>query len=114
MFITNVKSNLKGIQTKILSVANKSRVFKTCLSLSFILSFASNQVLAAEVDQIDTFMNLIAGYVQKGGFIVIFIGGIMAALGWRNDEPSEMIRGIKTLISGALVAALATGYRTWA
>jgi len=54
-----------------------------------------------------TISELIEEWVTKLGGVVMFVGGIMFALGWKNDDAEGKSRGINTMISGALVIAIA-------
>lgn len=54
-----------------------------------------------------TVTNLVAKWVTRLGGVVIFIGGIMFALGWKTDDADQKARGVQTVIAGAMVAAIA-------
>lgn len=54
-----------------------------------------------------TLATLIGKWVTRLGAVIIFVGGIMFALGWKSDDAEQKSRGIATVISGALVTALA-------
>lgn len=64
-----------------------------------------------DTSKVDTIINnVIVPWVQKIGFLIAFIGGIMFALGWRNDDADSKARGLQTLVSGFMVAAVALSY----
>lgn len=50
---------------------------------------------------------VIEKWVKRMGAAVIFVGGIMFALGWKSDDAEQKSRGISTIIAGALVMAVA-------
>lgn len=54
-----------------------------------------------------TVTDLVAKWVTRLGGVVIFVGGIMFALGWKSDDADQKSRGIQTMIAGAMVAAIA-------
>ena len=54
-----------------------------------------------------TLSTLIGKWVLRLGGVVIFVGGVMFALGWKNDDAEQKTRGIQTIIAGAIVMALA-------
>jgi hypothetical protein len=54
-----------------------------------------------------TISNLIKTWVTRLGAVVMFVGGIMFALGWKSDDAEQKSRGISTIIAGAIVTALA-------
>ena len=60
--------------------------------------------------QAETLWTLIGYHVQtwvlRFGSAVMFIGGIMFGLGWKNDDAEQKSRGVSTLIAGAIVAAI--------
>lgn len=55
----------------------------------------------------NTVSDLIGTWVTRLGAVVMFVGGIMFGLGWKNDDAEGKSRGISTLISGAIVTAIA-------
>lgn len=54
-----------------------------------------------------TLSGLIQTWVTRLGAVVIFVGGIMFALGWKSDDAEQKSRGISTIIAGAIVMAIA-------
>lgn len=54
-----------------------------------------------------TITGLIGTWVTRLGGVVMFVGGIMFGLGWKSDDAEQKSRGISTVISGAIVTALA-------
>lgn len=54
-----------------------------------------------------TLTALIGKWVLRLGGVVVFVGGVMFALGWKNDDAEQKTRGIQTVIAGAIVMALA-------
>ena len=60
----------------------------------------------------DTLWLLIQGlvetWVSRLGGVVMFVGGIMFALGWKNDDAEGKSRGISTIIAGAIVVAISS------
>ncbi len=90
---------------------NKEMIKKVILSLMLVILVSEVQAHAAP--SIDTLTAMLSSYTQKAGGIIAFIGAVMAALGFKNDDPSEMTKGIKTCIAGIFVFAIATGYQVW-
>lgn len=54
-----------------------------------------------------TISGLIQTWVTRLGAVVVFVGGIMFALGWKSDDAEQKSRGISTIIAGAIVMAIA-------
>lgn len=74
------------------------------------LLFMTSASFAAPGDPDDVFnktIDFIAGWVNKFGFAIAFIGAIMFAMGFRNDDAEGKTRGLRALISGLIVAAVA-------
>ena len=54
-----------------------------------------------------TLTELITKWVFRLGGVVVFVGGIMFALGWKSEDAEQKTRGIQTVVAGAMVAAIA-------
>lgn len=68
----------------------------------------------ADTTKIDTIINdVIVPWVQKLGLVIGFVGAIMFALGWRNDDADSKSRGIQTLISGFMAWGVASMYSSF-
>lgn len=67
----------------------------------------------ASGNKIDLLAQTIAGWAQKVGGVIAFFGGLQTAMGFKNDDPEAKNKGLKTIASGGLVAAVATGYASW-
>lgn len=64
-------------------------------------------VFGATADALwNTISGLIQTWVTRLGAVVVFVGGIMFALGWKSDDAEQKSRGISTIIAGAIVMAL--------
>jgi hypothetical protein len=75
----------------------------------FLLLFGSvNIAVANTADTLwTTVSDLIGTWVTRLGGVVMFVGGVMFGLGWKNDDAEGKSRGISTLIAGAIVTAMA-------
>lgn len=85
---------------------NKHIAVITCMLLMgiMVMSVAS----ASEADTLWTTMSeLIKTWVTRLGGVIMFVGGIMFGLGWKSDDADQKSRGISTIISGAIVIAMA-------
>jgi len=51
---------------------------------------------------------LINTWVTRLGGVVMFVGGIMFGMGWKNDDAEQKSRGVSTLIAGAIVTVVAS------
>lgn len=75
--------------------------------------YAAGGATGATGTKIDLLAQTIAGWSQKVGGVIAFFGGLQTAMGFKNDDPEVKNKGLKTIASGGLVAAVATGYATW-
>ena len=73
----------------------------------FIYLVFSGMVFADTEDLWSTITGLIGKWVLRLGGVVIFVGGILFGLGWKNDDAEGKNRGISTMVSGGIVSALA-------
>jgi len=73
----------------------------------FIYLVCGGVVFADAEDLWNTVAVLIGKWVLRLGGVVIFVGGILFGLGWKNDDAEGKNRGISTMVSGGIVAALA-------
>jgi len=54
-----------------------------------------------------TVADLIGTWITRLGAVVMFVGGVMFGLGWKNDDAEQKSRGVSTIIAGAIVTAVA-------
>jgi len=89
--------------------ANKIAVLMVMTIMISSIAMASGGITPA-TDPAETLWvmltNLISKWVTRLGAVVIFIGGIMFALGWKSDDAEQKSRGISTIIAGAMVTAI--------
>ena len=55
----------------------------------------------------DQITGLIGEWVTRLGAVVMFVGGVMFGLGWKNDDAEQKSRGVSSMIAGAIVIAVA-------
>ncbi len=55
----------------------------------------------------NTLTDLITKWVARLGGVVVFIGLIIFALGWKSEDAEQKTRGMQTVIAGVMVAAIA-------
>lgn len=108
MKLNIIKNKVKLVKKK---VAYKNVVFATQFTALTYLLFSVTAYAATPT--IDDLGKLISNWAQKGGGVIAFIGAIDAIMGYRNEDPSERIRGIRTCVAGLGVAAVALAYTTW-
>lgn len=90
----------------------KIKTNKKITALSLILTLLPSKVLAAtNVAALDNLITQqIVPWVQRGGMVIAFVGALMFAAGWRNDDADSKARGVNTLISGFMIAGIASAY----
>ena len=68
-------------------------------------------MIAGQVFAADTLWNTLATtiktWVTRLGGVVMFVGGIMFGLGWKNDDADGKTRGVNTMVAGGIVIAVA-------
>jgi len=52
-------------------------------------------------------------WIGRLGGVVMLLGGIMFGLGFKNDDADGKTRGLQTLVAGAIVIAVGSGYTTF-
>jgi len=89
----------------------KEKIFNVLLSVAVVLFYVSLFYIKTYADPADelwtTVSDLIGTWVLRLGGVVMFVGGVMFGLGWKNDDAEQKSRGVQTMIAGAIVAALA-------
>lgn len=100
------KQNKENRCNKAVKFLNKHSKKLACLLVLSII--ASGTVHAAEAD---TLWNIVAGLMQtwvtRLGGVIMFVGGVMLGLGFKNDDAEGKSRGISTLVAGGIVIATA-------
>lgn|GEM_PF-1152617 len=94
-------------------------IFAVCLAFLFVFIGVSGTAYAAGIDpgggggdgaadaMWGAIQELIGTWVTRLGGVVMFVGGVMFGLGWKNDDAEQKSRGMQTIIAGAIVAAIA-------
>lgn len=93
--------------SKIGTVLNKNS--KKLLLMAMVATMMFGTIaFGASADALwSTIAGLIQTWVTRLGAVVVFVGGIMFALGWKSDDAEQKSRGISTIIAGAIVMAIA-------
>lgn len=81
--------------------------------LNFLTAFAICMTMplicyAAGEDFFDSFVTELCKWVKRAGMLVGLFGGIKLAMGWHSNTEEEKIQGLKTLIAGCMVFAIAS------
>lgn len=103
-----ITTTLKNQTCKSNQRFKKTALFINLIIMNFLLSLS--QCFAAPGDPDATFnktIDFIAGWINKFGFAIAFVGAVMFAMGFRNDDAEGKTRGLRTLVAGFIVAAVA-------
>jgi len=87
----------------------------TVLSISAYV-FYINMIYAYATDasaRFDSVIEFLVPWIEKLGGVVMLVGGIMFALGFKNDDADSRTRGVQTMIAGGIVIAVGAGYQTF-
>lgn len=90
-------------------IKTHKRLIFFCVYLTFIFAM---RVLADEGGgdadaKWNEVMEPVTTWIGRLGGVVIGLGGIMFALGFRNDDADSKTRGLQTMVAGALTMAIA-------
>lgn len=84
------------------------------IALAVLFISGTSMAFATTADTLWTDLtNLIGTWVTRLGGVVLFVGAVMFALGWKNDDAEGKSRGVSTLIAGALVMAVSATIGTF-
>ena len=101
--ILEVKNPIKENQ----KMRNRTRIlnfvmtFLICMSMPLVC-------FAAGEDFFDGFVVELCKWVRRAGMLVMLFGGIKLAMGWHSNTEEEKIQGLKTLVAGGMVIAIAS------
>ena len=85
------------------------RLLKRICIFTGVLMMNSFQSFAAPLDPDTTLNNTIdfvAYWVNKFGAVLAFVGALMLAMGFRNNDAEGKTQGIRVLITGVMVLAI--------
>lgn len=107
--VIKMKNTKNTIQKSKATVGNFiNRHFNKLAVMAMLVMCMSITVFGASADALwQTIAGLIQTWVTRLGAVVVFVGGIMFALGWKSDDAEQKSRGISTIIAGAIVMAIA-------
>lgn len=71
-----------------------------------LMIFGMNRVYATNTSSIDGFVTFICDWLIKIGAVVMIIGGVQFAVGWKREDSDGKVNGLLTLMAGAMVAAI--------
>lgn len=97
---------MKNLAKKVGKFLNKHAATITVVLVMTMM--VSMTVFGANADTLWTTLSTeIQKWVNRLGAVIIFVGGIMFALGWKSDDAEQKSKGISTVIAGGLVIAIA-------
>lgn len=103
--ITNVNKETKVVD-KVRSYIKKN--WTSMLSCVAMLSVMCLGTATASADGMwNTMVDVISTWVSRLGLMVLFVGGIQFALGWKREDADGKTQGVQTMIAGGIVLALA-------
>jgi len=83
----------------------------TMLILSFTTTVFANPLDATRgEEQFNSLVEFLATWIGRIGGVVAFVGVVQFALGVKSQNPDEKINGLKTLVAGIMVFAVAQAY----
>ena len=81
--------------------------YLTILMVTVLVMISCSSVFAAtDTTGIDKLIDFIAAWVVKLGGVIAFIGGIMFAIAFKNDDANGKTNGIKTAVAGFMLVGI--------
>lgn len=105
--VTEAGARLAVKATNTLGKLMTKRVGKVLITLPFVLSMCTMTVFAADADtmlaKIEEILQL---WVPRLGTMLVAVGGIQLAIGFKDDDTTGKTRGMQTIVGGAIVIAI--------
>lgn len=104
---TNKIAKIKTFLSK-----HKTTIFATLLLMAMMCvgtAFAEESSNAGEQEAEvlwQTFADMISKWVTRIGLVIMFVGGVMFGMGFKDNEATQKSNGLNTLVAGAIVAVL--------
>ena len=100
---------------KAYSFLKKNWFTLTCMvAMLVVLGCSVALANGGKADQMwTTIKNQLTTWIGRLGGMVVFVGGIMFALGWKRDDADQKSQGVSTIIAGALVIAITASIGTF-
>lgn len=96
---------------KIQKIGSFLNRYSYVIAFAFVLLISVNSIAFASSSSADTLWttisNLMKTWVTRLGGVVMFVGGVMFGLGWKNNDAEQKSQGISTIVAGAIVIAVA-------
>lgn len=85
------------------------RIGKVLVILPFVLSMCTMTVFAeGEADKmLGEIEKILKDWIPKLGVMLVAVGGIQLAIGFKDDDTTGKTRGMQTIVGGAIVIAIA-------
>lgn len=87
------------------------------IAFALVLFISVNNIAFASGNSAESLWDKVAGlletWVTRLGGVVMFVGGVLFGLGWKNNDAEQKSQGISTLVAGAIVVAVAAMTQTF-
>lgn len=87
------------------------------IAFALVLFISVNNIAFASGNSAESLWDEVAGlletWVTRLGGVVMFVGGVLFGLGWKNNDAEQKSQGISTLVAGAIVVAVAAMTQTF-
>lgn len=100
----NKKDLIKGSKAE--NQLKKAALMILTVTACTVPVFASG-IATTGVSEFNQVILFIAGWIAKLGMVVGFFGAVQCAFGFKNDDADAKVKGLRTLISGFIVFAIA-------
>ena len=109
------RTSMKRRFSRFLSILSGAAIITYVFYIDTIYAWAaSGPTTGSTAEQRwDAVIGFLVPWVSRLGGVVMFLGGIMFGLGFKNDDADSKTRGLQTLVAGAIVIAVGQGYQTF-
>ena len=108
--MTKQRKSLRKLFRKCMTVLTGLSISAYVFYISTIYAWASGTSAESRFDAVIAFL---VPWIEKLGGVVMLVGGIMFALGFKNDDADSKTRGLQTMIAGGITIAVGAGYTTF-
>ncbi len=107
--VTETGARLAVKATNVLGKLITKKAGKILVTLPFVLSACTVTAYAAGdadsmLSEIET---ILKDWIPKLGMMLVAVGGIQLAIGFKDDDTTGKTRGMQTIVGGAIVIAIA-------
>lgn len=106
--VTETGARLAVKATNALGKLMTKKAGKVLVTLPLALSACTITVYADEAtDMLNQIEKILKEWIPKLGMLLVAVGGIQLAIGFKDEDTTGKTRGMQTIVGGAIVIAIA-------